>query len=139
VIFATDRLTFLVMPWQSRLIKPVDPSFQHFSKSRRNMLQIMKDAWIRTLIAFDVRDPLKRIDRPYVLPEDLSELQPEARLRATICNLFGNFREPIEDIANTYEMTPKQVISILLEEGLIKDQRRNRVAPIKGGRRQIDR
>jgi hypothetical protein len=30
VIFATDRLTFLVMPWQSRLIKPVDPSFPAF-------------------------------------------------------------------------------------------------------------
>jgi len=23
------------------------------------MLQIMKEAWIRTLVAFDVRDPLK--------------------------------------------------------------------------------
>jgi hypothetical protein len=101
------------------------------------MLQIMKDAWIRTLIAFDVRDPLKRIDRPYVFPEDLSELQPEARLRATICNLFGNFREPIEDIANTYEMTPNQVVSVLIEEGLIKDQRRNRVAPIKGFVRRV--
>ncbi len=139
VIFATDRLTFLVMPWQSRLIKPVDPSFQHFSKSRRNMLQIMKDAWIRTLIALDVRDPLKRTDAPYVFPEDCSELQPEARLRATICDLFANLRQPIEDIARDYEMTPNQVVSVLIEEGLIKDQRRNRVAPIKGGRRQVDR
>ena len=26
------------------------------------MLQIMKEAWIRTLVAFDVRDPLKRTD-----------------------------------------------------------------------------
>jgi hypothetical protein len=103
------------------------------------MLRIIKDLWIRILIAFDVRDPLKRIDTPYVFPENLSELQPEAKLRATICNLFGNFREPIEDIANTYEMTPEQVISILLEEGLIKDQRRNRADPIKGGRRQVDR
>jgi hypothetical protein len=103
------------------------------------MLRVIKDAWIRTLIAFDVRDPLKCTDTPYVLPEDLSELQPEAKLRATICNLFGNLRQPIEDIANTYEMTPTQVISILVEEGLIKDQRRNRAHPIKGGRRQVDR
>jgi hypothetical protein len=103
------------------------------------MLRIIKDAWIRTLIAFDVRDPLKRIETPYVLPEDLSGLQPEAKLRATICNLFGNLWQPIEDIAKTYEMTPKQVISILMEEGLIKDQRRSRADPIKGGRRQGDR
>ena len=97
------------------------------------MLRIIKDAWIRTLIAFDVRDPLKRIETPYVLPEDLSGLQPEAKLRATICNLFGNLRQPIEDIAKTYEMTPNRVVSILLEEGLIKEQRRNYADPIKGG------
>ena len=53
------------------------------------MLRIIKNAWIRTLVAFDVRDPLKRIDKPYVLPQDCSDLQPEARLRATICDLFG--------------------------------------------------
>jgi len=103
------------------------------------MLQIMKDTWIRTLIAFDVRDPLKRTDAPYVFPEDYSELQPEARLRATICDLFGNLRQPIEDIARDYEMTPNQVVSVLIEEGLIKDQRRKSATPIRGGRRQIDR
>ena len=103
------------------------------------MLQIMKDAWIRTLVAFDVRDPLKRTDLPYVFPEDCSELQPEARLRATICDLFCNQRQPIEDIARDNGITPNRVVSVLIEEGLIKDQRRNRAAPIKGGRRQIDR
>jgi len=102
------------------------------------MLQIMKDAWIRTLVALDVRDPLKRIDKPYVFPQDCSELQPEARLRATICDLFGNIAQPIEDIGRDYEMTPNQVVSVLIEEGLIKDQRRSG-NPIKGGRRQIDR
>ena len=102
------------------------------------MLRLIKDAWIRTLVAFDVRDPLKRTDVPYVLPADFSELQPEAKLRATICNLFGNLRQPIEDIARTYEMPPNHVVSILVEEGLLVDQRRNRPAPIKGGRRQID-
>ena len=102
------------------------------------MLRIIKNAWIRTLVAFDVRDPLKRIDKPYVFPQDCSELQPEARLRATICDLFGNLGQRIEDISRDYEMTPNQVVSVLIEEGLIKDQRRSG-NPIKGGRRQIDR
>jgi len=102
------------------------------------MLRIVKNIWIRTLVAFDVRDPLKRTNAPYVLPADLSKLQADEKLRATICNLFGNYREPIDDIAWNYEMTPNKVISILLEEGLLKDQRRNRAHPIKGGRRQID-
>jgi len=66
------------------------------------------------------------------------KLQPEGRLRATICNLFRNLDHPIEDIARAYEMTPNRVISILLEEGLLRDQRRNRPDPIKGGRRQLD-
>ena len=103
------------------------------------MLQIMKDAWIRTLVAFDVRDPLKRTNVPYVFPEDCSELQPEARLKATICDLFCNQRHPIEDIAWDYGITTNRVVSVLIEEGLIKDQRRNRAAPIRGGRRQVDR
>ena len=103
------------------------------------MLRIIKDAWIRTLVAFDVRDPLKRIDKPYVFPQDCSELQPEARLRATICDLFGNLGQRIEDIGRDYEMTPNQVVSVLIEEELIKDQRRDNPNPIKGGRRQIDR
>ena len=102
------------------------------------MLGVIKSTWIRTLVAFDVRDPLKRTDKPYLLPEGFRELQAEAKLRATICNLFGNLRQPIEDIARTYEMTPNHVVSILVEEGLLVDQRRNRPAPIKGGRRQID-
>src|SRR5262245_60258625 len=102
------------------------------------MLRIIKDAWIRILIAFDVRDPLKRSDVPYVLPEGYSELPLQARLRATLCDLFGNLREPIADIARTYEMTESKVMSVLIEEGLIKDQRRNRAYPIKGGRRLID-
>lgn len=102
------------------------------------MLRTIKNAWIRALVAFDVRDPLKRTDAPYDFPEDCNELQPEARMRATICNLFGNLHQPIEDIGRAYEMTPKQVISILIEEGLLKDQRRS-ANPLKGGRREIDR
>ena len=103
------------------------------------MLRIIKRTWIRTLVAFDVRDPLKRSGKPYLLPEGFSELQPEAKLRATICNLFGNLEEPIDDIARIYDLTPKQIISILISEGLIKDQRRNPTDAVKRGRRSTDR
>src|SRR5215510_1944348 len=102
------------------------------------MLRIIQDAWIRILIAFDVRDPLKRNDAHYVLPEGYSDLPVQARLRATVCDLFGNMLEPIADIARSYEMTQSEVVAVLIEEGLLKDQRRNRAYPIKGGRRQID-
>src|SRR5262245_27690536 len=102
------------------------------------MLRIIQDAWIRILIAFDVRDPLKRNDAHYVLPEGYSDLPVQARLRATLCDLFGNMLEPIADIARSYEMTQSEVIALLIEEGLLKDQRRNRPYPIKGGRRPID-
>src|SRR5262245_29012907 len=102
------------------------------------MLRIIQDAWIRILIAFDVRDPLKRNDAHYVLPEGYSDLPVQARLRATVCDLFGNMLEPIADIARSYEMTQSEVIAVLIEEGLIKEQRRNRPYPIKGVRRTID-
>ena len=102
------------------------------------MLRIIKSTWIRTLIAFDVRDPLKRTDVPYVLPADFGRLPGDAKLRATICSLFGNHKHPIEDIARAYEMAPNEVISILISEGLIKEQRRNTTDIVKGGRRSIE-
>jgi hypothetical protein len=99
---------------------------------------MLRNAWIRTLIAFDVRDPLKRTDKSYALPQNFEQLDARSKTRATICNLFGNLRQPIEHIARTYEMSPREVISILVEEGLIIDQRKSKVDPIRGGRRQID-
>jgi hypothetical protein len=48
------------------------------------MLHLLKNAWIQTLIAFDVRDPLKRTDKVYVLPENFTQLDPALKVKATV-------------------------------------------------------
>ena len=102
------------------------------------MLRIIKNAWILTLIAFDVHDPLKRTDKAYVLPDDFKLLDAQSKTRASICNLFCNLKQPIDQLARLYGMSRNNVVSILLEEGLLKDQRQNRSEVIKGGRRTTD-
>lgn len=102
------------------------------------MLRLIKNAWIRTLIAFDVHDPLKRTGKVFVLPDDLNSLDSQSKTRVSICNLFGNLQQPIDQLARLYDMSRDQVISILLEEGLLEDKRQNRSDVIKGGRRRTD-
>lgn len=103
------------------------------------MLRLIKNAWIRTLIAFDVRDPLKYTGKAYILPENFTQLDPQRKARVTVCNLFANHQQPIDQVTRVYDMSRGDVISILLAEGLIEDKRRNPVDVIKGGRRKTDR
>jgi len=103
------------------------------------MLRLIKNVWIRTLIALDVHDPLKRTDKSFVLPDDFHLLDTQTKTRASICNLFGNLQEPIDQLARLYDMSRDQVVSILLEEGLLEDKRQNGSDVIKGGRRRADR
>ena len=103
-----------------------------------SMLRLIKNAWIRTLIAFDVHDPLKRTGKTFVLPDDFHSLDTQSKTRASICNLFGNLQQPIDQLASVYDMSREQVVSILLDEGLLEDKRQSQSAVVKGGRRRTD-
>src|SRR6266480_2701309 len=102
------------------------------------MLRLLKNAWIHTLIAFDVRDPLTRTGKVYVLPGNFAQLDPQRKARATVCNLFANYQQPIDQVAQVYNMSQADVISILLAEGIIEDKRQTLGEVIKGGRRETD-
>ena len=102
------------------------------------MLRLIKNAWIRTLIAFDVHDPFQRTGKAFVLPDDFNSLDTQSKTRASICNLFGNFQQPIDQLARLYNMSLDQIVSILLAEGLLDDKRQNPSSAIKGGRRRTD-
>jgi hypothetical protein len=103
-----------------------------------SMLRLIKNAWIRTLIAFDVQDPLQRTGKAFVLPDNFNSLDTQSKTRASICNLFGNLQQPIDQLARLYDMPRDRVVSILLEERLLEDKRQNRSDVIKGGRRRTD-
>ena len=102
------------------------------------MLEKLKQAWVRMLIAFDVKDPLKPISKKFALPENFSELQPAEKRRLSICNLYANLNHSFDEIARSYDMSRIEVVAVLMEEGFIEDQRQNAPTSIKGGRRKID-
>ena len=102
------------------------------------MLRLVRNAWIRALIAFDVRDPIVRTEQAFELPENFDRLPRSLQVRVTICNLFANHKHPVDHLARLYEMSPAEVISLLLAEGLLEDKRQYPVKAIKGGRRETD-
>ncbi len=102
------------------------------------MLKKLKHVWIRLLILFDVKDPLKSIRKKFDLPENFPELELAEKRRLGICNLYANQNYSIAEIARYYEMSRTDVVAVLMKEGFIEDQRQTVATPIKGGRRKID-
>ena len=96
-------------------------------------------SWVQIKIAFDVRDGTKKTGKVFELPDDMDTLSPDRKHVVTLCNLFANHGQSIQDLAVCFEMDRNQVISVLLQEGLLVDQRRRTHEPVRGGRRELDR
>lgn len=103
------------------------------------MINLIGMGWTQLKIAFDVKDPLQPTGRSFDFPQDSQALSPDVRLRLTICNLYSNNGQSIEEIAQYFGVTRSQVITALIQEGLLKDQRRKMEQPFRNGRRRIDR
>ena len=103
------------------------------------MWDFIDKSWVQIKIAFDVRDGFRKTDKIFELPGDIQTLSPESKQRMTLCNLFANHGQSIEELAVYFTMDRSQVISVLIEEGLLQDQRRRSAERIKGGRRDSDR
>ena len=103
------------------------------------MWSLIEKSWVQIKIAFDVRDGIKKTGKVFELPDDMDTLSPDRKHVVTLCNLFANHGQSIQDLAVCFEMDRNQVISVLLQEGLLLDQRRRTHEPLKGGRRALDR
>ena len=103
------------------------------------MWDFIDKSWIQIKIAFDVRDGFRRTGKTFELPEDVHSLSPDRKQRMTLCNLFANHDQSIEELAVYFEIDRSQVIAHLMLEGLLEDQRRKSGGRIKGGRRESDR
>jgi len=101
--------------------------------------RLINRSWIQLKIAFDVRDRLKKANKIFELPANIQALSAEDKQRLTLCNLFANHGQSIEELGVYFEMDRSRVISLLIQEGLLEDQRRRDHGPIKGGRREYDR
>ena len=105
---------------------------------RSPMLSLVDMIWTKTKIAFDVKDPLKPTGQDFALPDDWSDLSPAEKRRLTICNLFANQQQSIEQISYYLEASRKEVVLALISERLLIDQREKPGAYIANGRREED-
>src|SRR5262245_15904125 len=102
------------------------------------MLGLVDLIWKKTKIAFDVKDPLKPTGKDFDLPGDWSDLSPAEKRRLTICNLFANQQQSLEQISYYLEASRKEVVLALISEALLEDQRERPTTPIMKGRREED-
>ena len=76
--------------------------------------------------------PSKSAPEPmkYDMPEpenyDLYDLEPLAKRKMTICNLFANHAKTVLEISNLLEASRKLVIDTLVENKLLKDRRQTK-------------
>ena len=103
------------------------------------MWNLIDKSWVQIKIAFDVRDGIKKSGKTFELPDDMNTLSPDRKQLMTLCNLFANHGQSFEELAVYFGMDRSQVISVLLQEGLLVDQRRRTHEPVRGGRRESDR
>lgn len=96
-------------------------------------------SWVQIKIAFDVRDGFQKSDKTFELPADIHSMSPDRKQLMTLCNLFANHGQSFEELAVYFGMDRNQVISVLMQEGLLNDQRRRAGERIRGGRRESDR
>ena len=78
---------------------------------------------------------LKLTRRPFVMPEDASQLPPEEKRKLTICNLFANQKLSVVEIRRLLDEPYGSVIEALIEHKLVHNRRKNPPELVKGERR----
>jgi hypothetical protein len=61
--------------------------------------------------------------RKYIVPQDTLNLPPSQKRAITVCNLFSNEHQRIDEIARLLDTNRRTVIAGLIHEGLIRDRR----------------
>jgi hypothetical protein len=69
------------------------------------------------------RDGFHVREDEFTLPEDTWKLDPQTKRAVTICNLFVNHRYGISHIARALDEDCRNVVSVLLNKGIIRDRR----------------
>ena len=75
------------------------------------------------------RDGFNFLVGEFILPEDLWGLDPQSKRTVTICNLFVNHEYSISEIARELNENRRDVIHLLLKQGIIRDRRARQMTP----------
>ena len=84
---------------------------------------------------FMLRKSLKLTQRPFVIPENASQLPPEDKRKLTICNLFANQKLSVAEIRHLLDEPYSSVIEALIQHKLVHDRRKKPPQLVKGERR----
>ena len=101
------------------------------------LARFLRKARRHLLIAFGERytvEGFEKTQKKFQTPENFSLLDPGTKRKLTICNLFANQDQSLWSIAHVLDAPITKVVSILIENGLIKE-RRVRAEKIKHERR----
>src|SRR5512147_1351789 len=83
------------------------------------------------------RDGFHILVNEFALPDDPSKLDLQTKTTVTICNLFVNYEYGISDIARSLNENRRDVILVLLKQGIIRDRRVKELAAPQGIERRI--
>jgi hypothetical protein len=89
----------------------------------------LKRFWTHLLIAFYDNytiEGFEKTQKKYELPQNFGQLDPAAKRKVTICNLFANKNLSIQEIVRLLDSSLHQVVPALIENHLIKERRRNK-------------
>ena len=70
------------------------------------------------------RDGFQLTGKMFAAPADTTLMDSASKRKVTICNLFSNHRLAIGDIVRVLDESNSKVITVLLEEKLIRERRR---------------
>ena len=85
------------------------------------------------------RDGFEVREREFYVPRDSVNLDPKTKRTITICNLFLNHRLEVTDIARLLDEDQGNVVSTLLQRGVITERRQHQGHPPEGIERRTHR
>ena len=91
--------------------------------------KLLRRTWTHLLIAFYDNytvEGFEKTNKKFELPANLVELDLATKRRMTICNLFANQNLSIREIEKVLDSSLHQVVPALIDQGLIKERRKNR-------------
>ena len=91
--------------------------------------KLLRRTWTHLLITFNdtyTLEGFEKTNKKFELPADLVNLDAVTKRRMTICNLFANQNLSIREIEKLLDTSLHQVIPALIDQGLIKERRKNR-------------
>ena len=87
----------------------------------------------------ETRDGFEVHASGFDVPRDTVNLDPKTKRTITICNLFLNYRLEMADIARLLDEDRGNVVSTLLQRGVIRERRQREGRPPQGIERRTYR